>query len=302
MPPKKSSSIEKLVSQRDQLSQKIDQLQLQLDEAVSERFDIDTEIQRVLFIGEYEGEENNNNQQQNNIKDVECAALKSSFEKIKQQFLVSLQTPKEYDSDVPYRCSDDFADTSAFDDWTDQQLEIFKDRLDKVISVAELETRLLSRENSSCENESKNDDSKNDKLGIKNKNNNSKNKSSAAAATQSQEVQVVENFTSGIEAALRILFRTTEAINSMVRTVSAIEGAETGILLECRDLLMEHWHIVLGDEALIDRSPEERAEGIDERFTKFFRLKPDFGEMLCNELERIGKPFSDLVAVPGSKK
>lgn len=306
MPAKKSNQQQQqqqdLVARRDQLSQRIEQLQLQLDEAVAERFELDTEIQRIRFVGD--GEVEGDSDGSGCGGDADCAALKASLEKIRQQFEQSCHTPKDYDSDVPFKCSDDFADTSSFDDWTDQQLEIFNSRLDKVISVAELEQSLLSRTNSYSSSTSINNASaatqhQEDESSAKSKTTTAKNqKNQNSKNSASHDNAVLETFLSGVEAALRILFRTTEAINSMVDTVSKIEGADTGILLECRDLLMEHWHRVLGDEALIGKSPIERAQGVDERFTKFFQLKPDFGEMLCNELERIGKPFSLLVALP----
>jgi hypothetical protein len=259
-----TADLQKLNKQKEELIAKIAKLQLQLDEAQEEKNFVEKCIENKKF-----------HNLMNNTKNSFIQALTSSFEKCKKQFEESTKTPKNYDSDVPFRLSDDFADTSVFDDWVDQQMEAFRKCYESVL-VPPSQNESNSNKNSPTKRDAKSNQD------INQKNDDDYN----LYNNDNDSISEYSRFCNAIVLAIAILFKTSELINQMIVSVGKVENADTGILLECRENIVEHWKVVVGDADT----------EVDPRFTYFFDRNPEFGEMLAEELLTMKEPFADFVA------
>lgn len=271
------TDLQKLQKQKEELIAKIAKLQLQLDEAQEEKNFVEKCIESKKF-----------HNLMSNTKNPFIQALTSSFEKCKKQFEESTKTPKNYDSDVPFRLSDDFADTSVFDDWVDQQMEVFKKCYESVLipDSNNINSNSNSNNNSPTKrntSSSSSDSNNNKKQKNKNKNDDDEDYNNLINENDGDEYS---RFCNTIVLAIAILRKTSELINQMIVSVGKVENADTGILLECRENIVEHWKVVVGD---VDTE-------VDPRFTYFFDRNPEFGEMLAEELLSMKEPFADFVA------
>ena len=201
--PSVDANVAELSAARAALMDHIMGLQDQLAAADVERYRLDMRLAAASFAASFDA-------------DPDCARVRDAFDAARQQFDASLEAPADWDAEVPYRSSDDFADTAYFDDWVDAQLEVFR-------------------------------------------------------ARQSEE---------DYEGALRVLLLTSDLLQRMIHVVGDIDGADSGILLECRDHVVEHWRQVSQG-----RRQDAQLEAVVEAV----------GAQVREYLDRIGEPFTSAL-------
>lgn len=204
-----------LTAERDKLNTHIAKLQVELTAAEQQKFAIEHRIQLLEFDGSV-------------ASDSGCVGILEAFTTARQQYEATLHTPTNYDKsdEVPFRCSDDFADTTVFDDWVDQALELHRAR---------------------------------------------------AAAGDSP-------------GALRVLLRSSEMMQQIVDAVEKEEGADSGIVQECRERLLAAWEEVAADLkekfAAADPAEKELHGWVKNISPTLFSVR--------HKLEQLGKPFSSV--------
>lgn len=236
-----------LVLERNTMDSHIEQLRAELAASEQQRFALDCRIQLIEL-------------ERATAADPVCAEVGSSFAAARRHFESTLATPTNYDNEVPFRCSDDFADTSGFDDWLDAQLERCRERYGAYSQASPLSAS--SR-------------------GVDSGNSGGQPGEDAAGA-------------------LRVLLRTSELLQEQLRAVEAIDGADAGLLLECRERLVAEWEDLAADLkhkfSEVEQDGGDAGDGsgvasvarrvVDQVSPSLFSVR--------KRLEQLGKPFSSV--------